>query len=164
MDENRIAKRVAVAVASLFLGATPGLTREQSAPSSSLRQSAALVRAQSSPAAATQIPPKTSPAARAKKPPVQTDIFAGLQYTDDQKAQISKILQDMKSRRDAVVKDDKLSPEQKGAFLQGFERMERSEIYNVLTPEQKTEVRKRMQALRLEAQKDLQDKKLPPKK
>jgi Spy/CpxP family protein refolding chaperone len=87
------------------------------------------------------------------------DIFAGLQYTDEQKAKISTIHEAMKARVDAVIKDDKLNPDQKGAFLQGFERMERSQIYEVLTPEQKAEVGKRMRELREETQKELQKKK-----
>jgi Spy/CpxP family protein refolding chaperone len=145
MNQRRLAKPVFFAAGLFFLFTVPALTR-----------------AQSSPPPPTAIPHKTSPTARAKKAPVATDIFAGLQYTEDQKAKISKIHQDMKSRMDAVVEDDKLSPEQKDAFLQGFERMERGEVYKVLTPEQKMEVRKRLQALRQEAQKDLEKKKLPP--
>lgn len=116
-----------------------------------------LLRAQSSPPPATELPQKTLPPTRAKKAPVPTDIFAGLQYTEDQKAKISKIREDIRSRVDAVNKDDKLSPDQKGAFLQGFERMERSQIYNVLTPEQKEEVGKRMRELRQE-KKELEKK------
>lgn len=121
----------------------------------------AIIRAQSSPPPppATEIPQKTLPPPRAKKAPAPTDIFAGLQYTDDQKAKISKIHEDMKARVDAVIKDDKLNPDQKGAFLQGFERMERSKIYEVLTPEQKVEVGKRLRELREEAQKGLQKQK-----
>lgn len=121
----------------------------------------AIVRAQSSPPPppATEIPQKTLPPQRAKKAPAPKDIFAGLQYTDDQKAKISKIHEDMKARADAVIKDDKLDPDQKGAFLQGFERMERSKIYEVLTPEQKAEVGKRARELREEGQKELQKKK-----
>lgn len=122
----------------------------------------ALIRAQGALPPPAQTPPKTSPAARANKQPASTDIFAGLQLTEDQKAKISKIHQDMNSRRDAVIKDDKLSPDQKGAFLQGFQRMERDEVYKVLTPEQKTEVRKRALAQRQGAQTD-PEKKLPPK-
>ena len=120
----------------------------------------AIIRAQSSPPPppATEIPQKTLPPPRAKKAPAPTDIFAGLQYTDDQRAKITKIHEDMKARVDAVIKDDKLNPDQKGAFLQGFERMERNKIYEVLTPEQKVEVGKRLRELR-EGQKELQKKK-----
>ena len=145
MNKKRFVELQAVGTGLFFLFALP-----------------ALVRAQGSLPPSTQIPPKTSPAARANKQSAPTDIFAGLQYTEEQKAKISKIHQDMNSRRDAVIKDDKLSPDQKGAFLQGFQRMEQSEIYKVLTPEQKMEVRKRALAQRQGTQKDQEKKKLPP--
>lgn len=143
MNKGRLAKPVAVAAGLFFLLSVP-----------------ALIRAQSSPTPPAEIPQKASPPPRSTKAQRPTDIFAGLQYTEDQKAKIEKIRQDMKSRRDAVIKDDKLSPEQKDAFFQGFDRMERSQIYEVLTPEQKTEVRKRLQAQRQEARKELKEKKL----
>lgn len=143
MNKGRLAKPVAVATGLFFLSTLP-----------------ALACGQSSPTPPAEIPQKTSPPPRSTKAQRPTDIFAGLQYTEDQKAKIEKIRQDMKSRRDTVIKDDKLSPEQKDAFFQGFERMERSKIYEVLTPEQKTEVRKRMLAERQEAQKELKQKKL----
>lgn len=145
MNKRRSAKRVAVGAGLFFLFTLPALTRPQS-----------------SPPAPTRIPHRTSPPPRAKKASTSADIFAGLQYTEDQKAKISKIHEDMKSRMDAVIKDGKLGPEQKGAFLEGFERMERSEVYKVLTPQQQIEVRKRMQALRRDAQKEPEKNKLPP--
>ena len=140
MNKRRSAKPAPFAAGLFFLSTVP-----------------AIISAQSSPP-----PPTTTetPHPRAKQAPVPTDIFAGLQYTEDQKAKISKIHEDIKSRMDTVIKDDKLSPDQKGAFLQGFERMERSEVYKVLTPEQQTEVLKRMRALR--EQKELEKKKAPP--
>ncbi len=79
--------------------------------------------------------------------------LAGLQFTDDQKAKIHQIHQDIKSRMDAVLKDDKLSPEQKGAMIQGYRHMERGQVYKVLTPEQQTEVRKKVLARRTAPQK-----------
>lgn len=142
MNKGRFAKAVAVATALFFLSSVP-----------------ALIRAQSSPPPPAEIPQTTSPPPRVTRAQRPTDIFAGLQYTEDQKAKIEKIRQDMRTRRDAVVKDDKLSPEQKDAFFQGFERMERSQIYEVLTPEQKSEVSKRMQARRQEGRKELKEKK-----
>ena len=143
MNKGRFAKPMAVAAGLFFLATVPALTRGQSSPTS--------------PA---EIPQTTSPLPRAAKAQRPTDIFAGLQYTEDQKAKIEKIRQDMNSRRDAVIKDGKLSPDQKDAFFQGFERMERREIYEVLTPEQKAEVSKRLAAQRQEAQKELKEKKL----
>jgi Spy/CpxP family protein refolding chaperone len=143
MNKGRFAKPVAVAAGLFFLATVPALTRGQSSPT---------------PPA--EIPQTTSPPPRATKAQRPTDIFAGLQYTEDQKAKIEKIRQDMNSRRDAVIKDTKLNPDQKDAFFQGFDRMERREIYEVLTPEQKTEVGKRMAAERQQAQKELKGKKL----
>lgn len=136
MKKGRFAKRVAVAAGSLFLCTVPALSRGQS-----------------SPPPPTETPHQTSPPPRATKAPDPADVFAGLQYSEDQKAKINKIREEMKSRWDAVIKDDKLSAEQKDAFLQGFQRMERREVYEVLTPEQKTEVLKRAAALRRDAQK-----------
>ena len=86
------------------------------------------------------------------------DDFAGLEFTDDQKSRISKIHEDFKARLDAVIKDDKLSPDQKGAMLQGFERMERGEVYKVLTREQQQEVRKRVLARRAAADREQQER------
>ncbi len=81
------------------------------------------------------------------------DDFAGVNYTNEQQAKIRQIHQDIKARMDAVVKDKKLSPEQKGAMLQGYQHMERGEIYKMLTTEQRTEVRKRVLARRQAAEK-----------
>ena len=80
------------------------------------------------------------------------DDFAGLDFTDDQKARINKIHEDFKARLDAVIKDGALSPEQKGAMLQGFQHMERGEVYKVLTRGQQLEVRNRILARRTAAQ------------
>lgn len=143
MSERRSANPAAVAAGLVFLFAVPSLAHAQgSAPPP------------------TAPPPRTSPLPQAAKAPSRTDIFAGLQYTDDQKAKIDKIHEAMQSRRDAVIKDDKLSPEQKDAFMQGFARMESSQVYELLTPEQKAEVGKRMAALKNEARKGREKK--PP--
>ncbi len=90
------------------------------------------------------------------------DDFAGLKYTDDQQAKIRQIRHDFKARMDAVIKDKKLSPEQKGAMLQGYHHMERGEVYKVLTPEQQTEVRKRVLTRREAAQKEQEKGKQSP--
>jgi len=74
--------------------------------------------------------------------------------TDDQKAKINQIHQNAKSRLEAVAKDEKLSPEAKDAMLQGYRRIENGQIFDVLTPEQQQEVRKRMSAWRAAARQD----------
>lgn len=76
------------------------------------------------------------------------DDFAGLSYTDEQKAQLEKIHQDLLLRKGLIVKDDKLSPEQKDAMLMGYARMEYGQIFKVLTPEQQKQVRQKIQARR----------------
>lgn len=89
-----------------------------------------------------------APAARPKRGTPPTDDFAGLTFTDDQKAKIDQIHQNMKPRMDAVVKDEKLDAGQKEAMLEGLLRMESRQIFKVLTPGQRLEVRDRILARR----------------
>jgi hypothetical protein len=144
MNKNRFAKRMA-AVAGFFFLCAPGLTRAQSSPPSPAPTS-----------------PKTPPAIRPKKNTSSPDDFAGLQYTDEQKARIDQIHQDMKSRTDAVNKDGKLTAEQRDAMLAGYQRMERSQVYKVLTTHQQKEVLRRIRA-RHAAEQVQQNKQSPPK-
>jgi hypothetical protein len=145
MSKKRFAKRMAVAVGFFFLCAAPGLTR-----------------AQSSPPSPAPTPRKTSPAARPKKNTPPPDDFAGFQYTDEQQARIDQIHQDVKSRRDAVVKDEKLTAEQRDAMLAGYQRMERSQVYKVLNSQQRKEVLRRIRA-RQAAEQAEQNKQSSPK-
>lgn len=137
MNRKRFTKRVGVAAGFFFLFAAPGQ-----------------IRAQSSPSTPVQTPQRTSPVPRPKKVAPPTDDFAGLNFTADQKAKIDQIHQDTKLRMDTVVKDEKLSPEQKEAMLDGYRRMERNQVFQVLTPEQKTEVRKKLLAQRAAAREE----------
>jgi hypothetical protein len=140
MNHGRFAKRAVAAAGFLFLCWVPGLTRTQGTPPPA------------------QTPPMAPPPARPKRATAPTDDFAGLNFTDDQKARINKIHEDFKVRLDTVIKDDKLSPDQKRAMLQGFQHMERGEVYKVLTREQQVEVRKRILARRAATQKEQQEK------
>lgn len=144
MNKNRFAKRIAVAAGFFFLCAAPGLTRVQSSPPGPV-----------------QTPHMPSPAARPKRDTRPTDDFAGLNYTDDQKAKINQIHQDMKSRMDTVVKDEKLTAEQRDAMLKGYQRMERSQVFKVLTPVQQKEVLKRVRARRAAEQEGKKKQSLP---
>jgi hypothetical protein len=145
MNKNRFAKRMVVGAGFFFLCAAPGVTR-----------------AQSSPPAPVQPPRVASPAARPKSDTGPADVFAGLKYTDDQQAKIDQIHQNMKSRMDAVVKDDRLNADQKAAMLEGLQRMERGDVYKVLTTEQQATVRKVMLARRA-AERAEQQKQSRPK-
>jgi len=133
MNQKRFAKRVAVVAGFFLLCAGPGLTR-----------------AQSSRPYAAQTPPMAAPAARPKKDAAPaTDYFAGLTFTDDQKAKIDEIHRNTKLRMAGVDKDEKLDPEQKGAMIEGYRRMENGQIFKLLTPEQKDVVRKKIHAQQL---------------
>ena len=140
MKASRFARGRGITAGLLFLSVLPGLTGAESVPPAS-----------------TPTQPMTPPAARPQKLAESMDEFAGLKFTDDQRTKIRQIHQNTKASMDAVVKSDKLSPEQKGAMLQGYQHRERAEVYKLLTPEQQTEVRKRILARR-EASKREQEK------
>jgi Spy/CpxP family protein refolding chaperone len=147
MDKNRFAKHVAIAGGLCFLCSfAPSMTPGQNRPASQAQQT----------------PQAPTPAPQAMKDPRQTDIYAGLEFTDEQKAKISAIHRDVQSRMDAVAKDDKLNNDQKDAMLQGYRRLENGEIFKVLTREQQAEVRKRVEALHTAQQKQQKKPPLPP--
>jgi len=141
MKTKRINKQVTVAAGFLFLWWAPGLACAQdSAPGSAPPPSLA------------------SPEARVKKGPL--DDFAGLTYTDEQRAKIDQIRQTTRQRMDLVRKDEKLTPEAKQAMLEGYQRLEIGQLFEVLTPEQQAEVRKKAQARRAAEQQKKQNR--PP--
>src|SRR6267143_3573932 len=139
MNKNRFAKRLAVAAGFFFLCAAPGLTR-----------------AQSSPPTPVQTRRMTSPGVRPNSDTGHGGEFAGLTYTDDQKAKIDQIHQNTKARIDVVAKDEKLNAEQKAAMIEGLQRMERGEVFKALTTEQQATVRKAMLARRAAEQAEKQ--------
>jgi Spy/CpxP family protein refolding chaperone len=144
MNRKRFARGVAVAAGFFFLCTAPQPARGQgNTPSPE------------------STPPKPAPVARPQRVPSKGDDFAGLKYTDEQKEKIQEIHQNFKSRRDVVVKDEKLTQDQRDAMLEGYVRMERGQVYNVLTPEQQKEVRERMRARRAAEQEA--KKQSPPK-
>jgi Spy/CpxP family protein refolding chaperone len=140
MNKNRFAKPVAVAAGFIFLFAVPGLTRAQSAPPA--------------PKVVSHGPPPT----KGSLPP---DDFAGLNFTEEQKAEIAQIRRNTKSNKDAVVNDEKLTADQKDAMLLGYTRMEYGMIYKVLSPEQQRQVREKVLARRAADQ--AATKKQPPR-
>jgi Spy/CpxP family protein refolding chaperone len=143
MKKNRHTRRVATGL--LFLCVMPGLTRAQSSTPSPM-----------------PAPPKAARVSRPKRVPSKADDFAGLNLTDDQKAKIEQVHQSMKRRRDAMVKDEKLTADQRDAMLEGYERMERGQVFELLTAEQRKEVREKIRA-RQAAEKVAQKKQSLPK-
>jgi hypothetical protein len=102
------------------------------------------------PAATLQAPMKSASAPHGKSatPP---DLLEGLTLADDQKAKIDQIRAETKSHLAAVANDKKLSPEAADAFLRGYQRNENARIFEVLTPGQQQEVRKRIATWRAAA-------------
>jgi hypothetical protein len=142
---RRFAKRLGVAVGFVLLCAAEGLAGVQGSQPRRVQR-----------------PPNTSRTVQPRKEISPDDDFAGLKFTGEQQAKIDKIHQDIESRMDVVQKTDKLRPEQKNGMLEGYRRIERAQIFEVLTPEQQTEVRKRARARRA-ATLEEQKKKSPQK-
>lgn|SRR5215472_18964629 len=92
-----------------------------------------LVGSQTNSSAAPAAPHPPSPAASVK---ADTFPLDGLQLTDDQKTKIAQIRQNVESRREAVLKNDGLTQDRKETIIQRLHRMETSEIFRVLAPEQ----------------------------
>jgi hypothetical protein len=134
MKMNRLAGVTAI-TGVFFLSAAPGLTR-----------------ALDSQSAVVQPPRIASPAARPMHDPSSIADFAGLKFTDDQKAKIDEIHRRMAARKDVVIKSENLNADQKGAMVAGIGRMERGEIGKLLTPEQQREVFRNVRAGQAAAQ------------
>jgi hypothetical protein len=143
MDWNRFAIRVTVVAELLFLSAAPRLAH-----------------AQGGNPALMQTPHMVSPAVLPTRD-TRPDDFAGLKFTDDQKARIDEVHQHMATRKDAVIKSDKLNANQKEAMIAGLGRMERGEIVKLLTPEQQREVLKKVRAGHPAAQDEETKRSLP---
>jgi Spy/CpxP family protein refolding chaperone len=134
MSKIAFVKTVVAAGGFLFLCAAPELALGQS----------------SQPGAAPPAPMKSALAPRGKSA-AQPDFLEGLTLTDDQKAKIGQIREETKSHLAAVANDKQLSPEAADAMRRGYQRNENGKIFEVLTPEQQQEVRKRIATWRAAA-------------
>jgi Spy/CpxP family protein refolding chaperone len=76
--------------------------------------------------------------------------FAGLNLTDDQKGQIQKIHQNAKAKADAVMSDTSLSDADKQAKVKRIHHMAMREASNVLTPEQREQMKAKRRERRAE--------------
>ena len=143
MNKNRFAAPAAIA-AGLIL-----LSLSVLAGADSVRQTAA------------QTPRAASPAAQQNKDQIPLNDFAGLNFTDEQKAEIDKIHREIEQNKAAVAQDDKLNSDQKDAMLFGYTRIEYGRTFKVLSPEQQRQVRQRILA-RKAAEPASRQKQLPP--
>lgn len=144
-NRNRVGKRVLVVSGFLLLLA---VSRS--------------VGSQSNSTGGSETPHAASPAAPGKADTRPIDYFVGLTLTDDQKSKIAQIRQNAELRREAVVKNEKLSQSRKSGMLEVLQRIEISKIFKVLTPDQQTEVRKRMMARRAAEQQEQQSRQVAP--
>jgi len=78
------------------------------------------------------------------------DDFAGLIYSDEQKAEIDKIHRDIESHKVVIAKDTTLDADQKSAMLFGYTRIEYGRIFQVLSLEQQKQVRQKILARKAE--------------
>ncbi len=90
--------------------------------------------------------PSSPPAASqpAQAGPKRGDRFAGLNLTDDQKAQIRQIRQNAKAKADATKADQSLSEADRRAKLKAIHRAARVQSRKVLTPEQRKQLKAQM--------------------
>ena len=139
MFTPRAATKAAVAAASLFLAMPVLALTEHSTPTVPTASQAPLQQA-ARPAA------QQSASTRPQAPGNPEEDFVGLDYSDEQKAAIEKIHRQTVTRREAILRDTKLSQEQRDAMLFGYKRMEYTDIYKVLTPEQQSKVRDKIKA------------------
>jgi protein CpxP len=69
-----------------------------------------------------------------------------LNLTDDQKAKVKDIFADAKTKHQAVTSDASLNEEQKKAKLKELHSAIMAKVNEVLTPEQQTELKSKMEA------------------
>lgn len=129
MSRNLLAKTTGILVGVGFLCAVPEMARAQ-------RTLPVTVQTRNA----------VQPGSQPKKDALPPNDFVGLNYTDDQKAEVDKIHRETESRKEAVAKDQQLTEDQKNALLLGYTRMEYGRVYRVLSPEQQRQVRQRISA------------------
>ncbi|MGA2421502.1 MAG: hypothetical protein ABSG69_15605 [Candidatus Acidiferrum sp.] len=89
-------------------------------------------------------PPQSDPgqqAARGHRGGGQDEELAKLNLTDDQKAQVQKIHENMKSQIAAVKGDSSLSADQQHAKLEEIRKSSHEQVKQLLTPEQRKQMK-----------------------
>jgi Spy/CpxP family protein refolding chaperone len=82
--------------------------------------------------------------------------FAGLNLTDEQKAQIKQIRTDSRSQMDAVNADSALAADAKQAKIREIRKGTHQQMLKVLTPEQRKQMKQNMRERRSEHQQQAQ--------
>lgn len=89
-----------------------------------------------------------TPPAASQPAPKHGDRFAGLNLSDDQKARIKKIREDAKAKAGAVMADSSLSDADKQGKVKAIRMDARKQTREVLTPEQRKQLKAKMQERR----------------
>jgi Spy/CpxP family protein refolding chaperone len=132
MTSKNVVKQIAAAAGFLALTFAPAISRAQS-------------NSQQPPAQNQTTPATPAPAQpRGRK----HGAMAGLNLTDDQKAQFKKIHDSTKSQVDAVKTDESLSFDQKTAKIHELRRDARMQMVKLLTPEQRQQMRANIREMR----------------
>jgi hypothetical protein len=149
MHKSRNLIRVGVFAGSLLLVGLLGLTQAASGlPGGEISQTQAAALTTQGPFNPRRTHHTSAPVNRSKKSPPHEDALAGITLSDDQKAKIAQIHQDMKSRMDVVAQDAGSAGWQKNAMLEGLQRMERRQVFQILSPEQQGQIREKALAER----------------
>ena len=74
-----------------------------------------------------------------------------MNLTDDQKAKVKDIFTDAKTKKQAVSSDTSLSEEQKKAKMKELHSATMAKLNEVLTPEQQTELKSKVEAAKSKA-------------
>jgi Spy/CpxP family protein refolding chaperone len=144
MISKNLMKQLVVAAGFLALTFAPGMTRAQSGSSQAPAQ--AQDQSQAAPA---------QPQAR------KHGAMAGVNLTDDQKAQIKKIHEDTKAQVEAVNKDESLTADQRQAKIHQLRHSARLQVVKLLTPEQRKRMRENIREMRA-ARREQQQQQAPP--
>ena len=74
------------------------------------------------------------------------EVVNDLNLSDDQKSKIKDIFTDAKSKREAVMNDTSLTDDQKKAKMKELHAGIMSKVNEVLTPEQRTQLKEKLEA------------------
>ena len=129
MTSKNITKPLTIAAGFLALTFAPGISRAQTGSSQAPAQD-------------------QNQAAPAQPLPKRHGVMAGVNLTDDQKAQFKKIHEDTKAQVDAVNKDESLTADQKLAKIHQLRHSARWQAVQLLTPEQRKQMRANIREMR----------------
>jgi len=79
------------------------------------------------------------------------EVVNDLNLSDDQKSKVKDIFTDAKSKREAIMNDSSLTDDQKRAKMKELHTGTMAKVNEVLTPEQRTQLKEKLEALKPKA-------------